>query len=324
MPATNVRLGPPLVRDNPHYPGQFGVAGSDVPLGERLNTTGKILYVDPNYIGATTDPDGTNPMCPLSTIQSAVGKCTDFAGDVILVMHNDSWQYGPRSTARNTAITEDVVVNKHGISIIGVAQSSSVGVPWYPATATCCTVNALDVLIEGFAFQGLPAGGGTGILGVWDGTTALGDNLSVRNCWFGNGLHEGIILDYVWNGVIEDCEFQGPSLYGIYSDPAGSACSNLIVRRNWFFDCGTGFGGAIIMEELSDSLISDNWIFNSVAQSGVGVALEGIDTHSGGDNIVSGNFESCLLADWANFNDSAATDAWINNHLMDGPSVTNP
>ena len=333
MPASNVRLQAPLVRLKTLYPGQFGVAGSDVSLGLRLGTTGKVIYVDPNYIGVTDDSDGTDPECPLASIQAAVNKCTDFAGDVILVMHNDSWLFGPRTTARNTPIAENVIVNKHGISIVGVAQSSSVGVPWRPATAggVACTVNALDVLIEGFAFceSLVGAGAGTGISVVWNGTTAWGDNFSVRHCYFGDDLDNGILLDYVWNSVFEDCEFQSMGAYGIYCDPAGSAPASLTIRRNWFYECGLGAGGAIYIPEANGCLIADNWVYNGNAQSAVAATNEGIYTGLGADNIVANNWLSCLRpvpanGDYDDFCSGSGSDAWLNCHCLDGDAVTTP
>lgn len=334
MPAHNVRLYPPLVRDIPHYPGQFGVAGSDVPLGERLSTTGKIIYVDPNYTGVTDDPDGTNPMCPVATITAALARCSDFAGDVILVAPSDAWSYGPNSglaptdTGRRNYILEDVVVTKHGVHIIGLGTSSGVGVIWRPATAggTACLVRGLDVCIEGFAFRGSPAdgGGGTGIAAEWDGITSWGDTCVVKNCWFGGNIDYGVRLIFAWNSYIEDCMFEAVANAAIYADPKESPPVSNTIRRNYFSECGLGALGAISMPESQSCLIADNWIFNSKAQSGVDVALEGIDTHGGINNIVCNNWESCLLANWSAFNGSAVTDAYIANHLMDGPTVSNP
>ena len=333
MPASNVRFAPPLVREKPFYPGQFGVAGSDVPLGERLSTTGKIIYVDPNYIGVTNDPDGTDPECPIQTIAAALSRCSNFAGDVIVVAPNDDWQYGPRTTDRNTAIAEDVVVTVHGVSIVGLAPSSPIGVIWKPATAggVACTIAALDVLVEGFAFceSDAGAGGGTGIYCAWDGVATYGDSAVVRNCYFGDGIDIGVQLDYAWNCYIEDCEFQDVVEGAIWCDPADSAAAYCVIRRNWFYDCGLGQNGAISMNECDDNLIADNWIYNHVA-IGAGVATdEGIDLGAGSNNLVANNWLSCILpvganGDYADLNSGTATDAWINNHCTNGDATTVP
>lgn len=328
MPASNVTLRAPLLRFKTLFPGQFGVPGSDVPLGIRTNPTGNIYYVDPNHADANDDADGTDPEQPLETITEALTRCANFAGDVIAVSANNDWPFGNPAVGRTTAIEEAVIVNKHGVSIIGLAPSSPIGVIWKPPTAAgvACTIRALDVLIEGFAFceSDDGAGGGTGIYCEWNATTAWGDSSHIRHCYFGDGLDYGIQLEYAWNTFIEDSEFVECVEAGIYSDPADDAPASLVIQRNRFLDCGIGQSGAIIVAETVDSLIQGNWIYNGTAQSGAGVALEGIDTHSGGDNIVSGNYLSCALADFGTFCNSAATDAYIQNFCLNGPTVTNP
>ena len=75
MPATNVNWPTPLTRLNPWYPGQMGVPGTDNETGLRLNSTGAIFYVDPNYPGVSDLRDGTNPTNPLQTVEAALTKC---------------------------------------------------------------------------------------------------------------------------------------------------------------------------------------------------------------------------------------------------------
>ena len=159
MPSSNVRMPLPLTRLSPWYPAQFGVAGAGSDRGLRLDTLGKVIYVDPNYAGATASPDGTEPDCPVSTVAAALAQCRDWCNDVILVMHNDNWTFGPAlsigDTDRALCINESVTVTVHGVRIIGVAPSAALGPVWRPATAggTCITIHAMDVLIEGFCFD---------------------------------------------------------------------------------------------------------------------------------------------------------------------------
>ena len=91
MPAPDVRFALPLVRQNPWYPGQTGVVGSDARTGQRLHSTGVILYVDPNYPGASDDRDGTNPTNPLLTVAKALTLCQPYRGDVIAVGASSAW-----------------------------------------------------------------------------------------------------------------------------------------------------------------------------------------------------------------------------------------
>ena len=64
----------PLTKLEPFYPGQWGVIGSDDPLGLRTNPQGLVYYVDGSHGNANDDNDGTDPNHPLATIQEAITK----------------------------------------------------------------------------------------------------------------------------------------------------------------------------------------------------------------------------------------------------------
>ena len=69
----------PQIRLQPWYPGQMGVSGSDVQRGLRWDSQGIVLFVDENHPNATADADGTDPENPLTTIQLAITRLTNFA-----------------------------------------------------------------------------------------------------------------------------------------------------------------------------------------------------------------------------------------------------
>lgn len=75
----------PLTRLTPFYPGQFGVLGSDAPLGIRTMPYGKVFYVHNSHPLASDRNDGTNPDGPLSTITQALAQCTANQDDFIIV-----------------------------------------------------------------------------------------------------------------------------------------------------------------------------------------------------------------------------------------------
>jgi hypothetical protein len=224
MPSTNVAWPVPLQRLTPWYPGQFGVPGTDGDRGLRQDSNGKILWVDPNHVDANDQRDGTNPDSPLRTVAAALTKCRAYSGDVIAVMHNACWTYADLAAGRALPIQEAVIVTTPGIRIVGIAPSSSLGVPWLPTAdnAECITVRAMDVLIEGFCFWNTGYTGVTAILAEWNGAGGLfGENLTIRHCYFYH-LDYGIQLDYTWNCYIEDNTFfdmvtaciHNPSVYG--------------------------------------------------------------------------------------------------------------
>ena len=179
MPSADVMYPMPLQRLNPWYPGQIGVPGAWTDTGERMHCTGTVFYVDSNHVDTNDQRDGTDPTAPLETVATALTKCQAYRGDVIAIMANDAWQYGGTSDY-NTIVSESVTVDVPGVRIVGVSQSSALGVYWQPATVggTCISVEAIDVLIEGIAFLGDT--GGTGIHAVWT-TDGEGDNLTVRH-----------------------------------------------------------------------------------------------------------------------------------------------
>lgn len=328
MPGSHVRVPMPLTRLNPWFPGQVGgVEGTDEETGLRVHPTGTVFYVDSNYPGADDGRDGTDPTAPLLTVEAALAKCQDHRGDMIVVGANDAWQYGGGAADYTTEIAESVTVDVQGVTIRGLAPSGALGVEWEPAAAgeTCITVHALDVLIEGFCF--MAPSGGNAIYAEWDGSDLFGENLTVRHCFFGEDVDTAIQLEYAWNSEIYDCIFQYCDEYGIYVDPAGSGAAYNRIHDNIFHNCAKAIAG----RGLEDSQIWHNFFFNTDAQGGAAATDVFIDlTNVGASrNIVADNYFSCLLPVPANgdYDDTCTagtTDAWINNHCMDGPTVDNP
>jgi hypothetical protein len=328
MPASNVPWGQPLTRLPPFFPGQWGVRGSDNKLGLRQHTDGAVFYVNPNHPDCDDNNDGTNPDHPLATVANALTKVTAFRGDIIAVMANNAWQYGEPLDGYVLPIAEEVTVTVPGVRIVGISQSSSTGVVWTPAhnAGTCITVNAIDVSIEGFLFTQAGFAGCNAIVAVWDGVTAHGDNLTVRNCVFDDTVDIAISLEFVWYANIHHNVFWECDAYGIYSLQPGSGNQYLIISDNVFNNCGTS---AMSLIECSNCHVFSNSIYNATAQA-AGVATNmGITTATGAENMIFDNYFSCLLpvpanGDWDDLNTAAATDAWVGNHCMNGIAVTNP
>lgn len=328
MPATNVPWFAPLTRLKPWYPGQMGVPGTDSERGLRLDTGGVIFWVDPNHPDTGDLKDGTDPESPLRTVAAALLKCEPYRGDVIAVMSNNSWHYGTTTLGNALPISENVIINVPGVRIVGVSQSSSTGVVWIPATdgGTCITVTAIDVSIEGFLFTEGIRNGCNGIAAIWNGITAWGDNLTVRNCVFDNTVDIAISLDYVWYANIHDNVFWECADTGIQVVAPGSGAAYLLVSNNNFHDC---VNHAMDLNNTDDSHIFHNSIYNTSAQAAAVATDRGITTANGAHNQVYDNWFSCLLpvpanGDWNDFNTASATDAWVGNHCMNGLAVTNP
>jgi hypothetical protein len=211
------------------------------------------------------------------------------------------------------------------VAIIG-AHTSPLGTYWTApsAGAACIVVNALDVIIQGFAFQADT--NGTCISAEWDGVTLWGENLIVRSCYFDDQWDTAIALEFSWNCHFYNNVFQTCDEYAIYVDPAGSGVAYLSIHNNWFLDLGTT---ALLLSDCADSDIHHNTFFNEIAQNGGPSPDVFIDTAAGNRNSVHHNTMSCILpavanGDYDDVNSAAASDSWVHNYLMNGVSVTNP
>lgn len=336
MPSANVIWPNPLTRLNPWYPGQMGVPGTWSETGLRQHSTGVIFWVDPNCPFAEDQQDGTDPGHPLATIARALALCQPYRGDTIAVMANGFWTHAPGGAANYPLpVTETVEVTVHGVRIVGVFPSGSMGVPWRAVAAgdTILTISAMSVLVEGFVFMGESAAGGAncdGIYSEWDGVTLWGDNLTVRNCHFDEDIQTAIELEFIYNADIHHNVFQACDIAGIYSDGA-DPLQSCHFHHNWFDNVGDGQTGAISVVNAERCKIDHNQIYNDDAQTG-GAGLvatdEGIDTSGGDWNLVHDNVLSCLLPgpgnDYSDFCNSGGTDAWCHNLCMNGVTTTNP
>ena len=328
---SEVRWPVPLIRQKPWFPGQPGVYGTDSERGLRSNATGAIFYVDPNSVDPHDGRDGTDPEAPLATVGAALTHCEDYRGDTIAVMANGYWTYQDPAASNVTPVRESVTVEVGGVRIVGVSKSASLGVGWEVPTsgATCITVNAMDVLIEGFAFMGHRTGdGGQAIYGEWyvAATPRLyGENLTVRHCYFDWYLDVGIGLAYNYFTQIHDNWFGECIDYHIYADDEKAACNGLRIFNNYFNTAGIT---SCHLERATYCQVFNNWFFDEATAGGVAKADAMINLDDGGDNLVHQNVMSCPLPGPVNaydvVNTSGAGDAWIQNLCLNGPSTTNP
>ena len=292
---------------------------------------GTAYFVDPNHAKASNQHAGTDPQFPLRTVAEALTKVQYQRGDVILVGSNDAWNYAPYMFSDYaTAIVEEVTIpyTASGVRIIGMNQGT-MGVTWTPASngGTCITNYAIDVVIEGFLFtEGLAYNGCDGIYALWDGASYFGENLTVRHCMFDDSVDTAIQMEYTWYCRIHDCIFWEVDEYGIYVDAGGDGIEYGLIHDNIFHDCTVAMA---ILAGSDNNYIYRNQIYNASAEAGAAATNEGINLTGGAANVVADNFFSCLLpvpanGDYDDLNTTGATDAWINNHCLNGDATTNP
>jgi hypothetical protein len=338
MPNANSVSWPvPLTRLYPFYPGQFGVPGTDSDRGLRLDSNGKVLYVDPNHVDANDQRDGTNPESPLATVAEALTQCRAYMNDVIVVMPNSDWTYGNLSAGRPLPVRESVIVTVPGVRIVGVS-SSGLGVNWYPAAdnATCITVRAMDVTIEGFCFWNATLAGTTGVLAQWSGPTYYGETMTVRHCSF-YGLAYGIQLDYAWYCNVIDCLFDSMTTAAIHNPSVLGDPEYLTIRDCLFLDNASAINLpdsdycdiqhnkfqdnnlAITMLAGAKNIIHENVINEDPTGANNYINLTG-----GGNNIVSGNWLGCTIAQYDVACSDATSGQWVNNHCTNGDTTAPP
>lgn len=298
---------------------------------------GTTYFVDPNHPRASNQHAGTDPQFPLRTVAAAIGECEAYAGDSIIVMHNSYWTYGNVAVGRATPIREAVTVNVPGIRILGMTPDNPLGVPWVATgnNATCITVTAMDVTIEGFNFWDDGHTGATGISADWDGPP-YGENLTVQRCYFYD-LAYGIQLDYTWNCVIRNCRFDdlstaaihNPSVHGepdylkiieceFVSNTADinlPDCEYCLVEANTFIDVTA----AIVITAGDHNTIATNTIEGDGTGTNNFINLTG-----GGDNLVCTNMLACTIAQYDTTCSDATSGSWVANQCTNGTTTAPP
>jgi len=298
--------------------GQAQVLGFDKDTGIDSKSYGapgsKIFYVDPNNSQAVDLGNlGEDPTVPLATIQYAVTNLVrDHMGDTIYVGGNDAWQYAPGN--RPLPIQESVVIppTKGGIRIVGVS-TNPLGVLWEAAAnnGTCLTIDAIDVLVEGFAFVEDNFTNTTGIFIEWtNGTTEAGENATVRNCYFYD-LDYGISLDFCWYNQIYNCRFETCAVaaianLGITGDPDYLSLHNCDFFANAI---------ALDLNDTDDCFIHDN---RFTVPDPTALTATMIDLAGGSNSQVANNYLSCTTAQADVIAPKDANDFWVYNHCTDG------
>jgi hypothetical protein len=133
-----------LSKINSLFPGQWGVPGSDAPLGIRSIPQSVTFYVDFDHPAANDANSGTDPDAPLATIQQAVDNLQhDF--DQIIVRSIDP--------AGENVVTPISTATFSYVSIIGVGDTPYSPL-WLPRVTTlpCLDVSTIGWNISGFKF----------------------------------------------------------------------------------------------------------------------------------------------------------------------------
>jgi hypothetical protein len=311
----------PQIRLYPWYPGQMGVAGSDVQRGLRWAPEGIVLYVDENHPNATANNDGTDPENPINSVQTAITRLTNFAtafassleGSVIVV-------------AAEATIAETVTVPATaptGCTILG-AGGSTHQPTWTAATAagTALTIEQTGWTVEGFTFEAGTEGHSIDLVGTG---SAGAYKTTIRNCRF-DGLWGGL-YGVTFSGsphrvVIENCEFLewrspgGAAFAIIVLDSSDSNPYECHIRNNVFWENENHIGSLAGDRAWNVSTFTGN-IFHEGELITATLMLD-LRGGSRGNNIVVGNY---FCGDYSNtggyYANAGSPGNWVGNFAED-------
>ena len=199
----------PVVRQTPWYPGQFGVAGSDVERGLRWESAGFVLFVNNIHPNASNGNDGTNPDAPLTTITQAVTNLATWHARYGAVgsMHgvNSYIMVSPGTYAENVTIAQTTMPD-YGV-IMG-AGNGRYPVIWddnATVAGNCLSIDAYGWRVSGFHFRPHNAFAGVRLTRT-AGSGAEGT--VIENCFF-DGQWSGTGFGVALNGAPANVTIQG-------------------------------------------------------------------------------------------------------------------
>jgi hypothetical protein len=251
-----------------------------IPVVGPLLATGSVFFVN-SVVGADGNT-GTDSSKPYATIDKALSSCTDSKGDVIILM--------PGHTEGLTAAT-DVVVDKIGVSIIGVGIGANRPLFTFDGTAGSMEIDAANVRLENVVLQ-------ASVSAVVVGLNVDADGFEMHNVEFnfnatGDDFLTMVDIDAVDRHSITGCKFISES------GAAGASEAIRLDDTHFVSIVGNHFTGqwsdsAIIGEGAAgtDLLIHDNVIYNADTAS----STNGMNISVAFTGVISNNRVGTLYA----------------------------
>jgi len=252
-------------------------------------TTGARWFV---HSGTGTDGAGygQNPDAPCATIDYAIGLATASVGDIIYVMPGHA----------ESIIAAGIVVDKIGLSIIGLGHDHNRPPVTFTATASDVDVSATDVLIKGLRFV-------SGVNNLAKFIDASVGRMTIEDCEFiTSSTYEAycfiVLTTTVDDWYIKGCRFIQPT------DPDGTDhgdntgciyfedCLNITIEDCVFLG---EFESAIIHNKTTGT--ANLWIRNCYGEQ----ALSGADVIT----LVTGSTGGMCNCEW-NVPDAADITTW--------------
>ncbi|MGD8498997.1 MAG: hypothetical protein PVJ86_00025 [Phycisphaerales bacterium] len=175
-------LIPPMQKFPEFYGGQMGVPGSDSPLGLRMHPDAVVLFVDSGHSEANDNNDGTNPLAPKETVQSAIDSTLLTSHSYILVS----------GTVAEDVITPDYVTGPNYVTLMGNG-TSRYAVQWEGDAADVASLDmrAVGWRVSGFRFYGQTSDACVVLRHTDSGANDIAIRTIIDNCYF-DGLTTGL------------------------------------------------------------------------------------------------------------------------------------
>jgi len=306
----------------PWYPGQMGVADSDVQRGLRWEPQGIVLYVDENHPGCSAAADGTDPEHPLTTIQGAITNLTNFATAMSTSLEGSVIVVAAESTPAESVIIPATAPKN--CTLLGAGDGINAPA-WTAATAagTALTIRQQGWTIEGFLFRGGALG--TSINLEWvPGSSYVGYRTVIRNNHF-DGLWQGLYAINLegapYDVIIQNNWFRewrsGSSTgYAVFCTDSSTAEPYMCqVVGNIFQENDNHVGGGGT-RSFNASVIKDN-VFMSGKLISATIMLD-LRSNHGGNNVVAGNvFEGDYSNTGGYYDSTDSVSCWVGNYAQD-------
>lgn len=260
-----------LQTSNPNSASSYGF-GADVSTGLRI-------YVDSGATNASDGNKGTSPRKPKATLNGAMAACTANNGDFVYLMPG----HGENCSSGTTQ-----VIDKAGVTIIGLGRGTDAPTYTFTATAGSFEIDAANVLIHNVRFV-------AGISAVVVGVNVDANYVTLDGCeWnFSTTAFDFLTMvdvDTVNHCTIENCKFRAEA------GTAGSAQAIRLDTAHWariLWNEITGdYSVAAIFAETSASLnvyIASNVIYNDdTASTNQGIDLSVACTGVTAFNTITG------------------------------------
>ena len=300
---------------------------------------GHTWFVDSNGGGANNanTGNGSSWAAPFLTLNYAISRCSDDAGDVIFVAAGHAENMSATLTESGVATT-GVCVDKSGVTIIGLGTADRR--PTFTTTAAAGTFNILDTectvsnilfksaYVDTAALITLGSGGDGAIIEACEfrdssaiteyimgiHITAACNDVTIRGCRFLSTDTASATNSAVWAAgaiyrlVVQDCYFRGDWGGGSSDaviDGATAAGFDFLIDGNIINNMDPTYGACINLHATTTGAVTNNACYSTAAAKDIITAVA---------CIRSGNTETSLLtSDALNWHsDKAATKTYVN------------